>query len=146
MQMHNEPKNETRLTSPRILPNPILLAVYPSSHRIKRMCQFIRVCPEASGKAGCLVGLRCVVDFVYLPKYLILQQFLRVYFWWVSTLKVLLLQVKRVHIASALIYYLPDSLEFYSVRLLLLLKQIFYFRFSRRKNFHSMKILLLNQR
>ncbi len=43
----------------RILPN--LLAVHLSSHRIKRMCQFIRLCPEASGKAGCLLGYRCVL-------------------------------------------------------------------------------------
>ncbi len=55
MQMHNEPDDETQLTSPRILPNPVL-AVHPLSHRIKRLCQFIRVCPEAKGKTGCLVG------------------------------------------------------------------------------------------
>jgi hypothetical protein len=53
--MQNEPNDETLLTSPRILPNP-MVAVHPSSHSIKRMCQFIRVCLEASGKAGCLVG------------------------------------------------------------------------------------------
>ncbi len=51
MQMHNEPDDETRLTSARILPNP-LLYVRPSSECAEMIAcvQRSKVCPGSVGK------------------------------------------------------------------------------------------------
>jgi hypothetical protein len=41
MKIHNEPDDETRSTSPRILPNSLLPA-WPSSHLTDRMYEFVK--------------------------------------------------------------------------------------------------------